>query len=142
MAVDKISSDTERRQAELLGAISQPASLYFASAPTLNKPASDTISKAVTNISTTYGPRSVPELDLPEDADSDLVDRGRRGLKELVEGDEGFIDDLVHALFLITQESSTERLATTRDLLNAERAYSNAIEKERSDEIQKQIALS
>ncbi len=137
--VDKIDLDTERRQAELVSAFSRPAAVYF-STPAVKPAPSDTISKAANTspIST----RSFPELDMPDDADADDVQVGLKGLGALVKPDESQIDDLVHALFLITQDTSTQYLSAKRDFFTAERAYSDSKEKERSDEMQKQIATS
>ncbi len=142
--VDKISLDQERRQAELLGACMSPASSFFAVKPIVYTPTKDTIGKAVTNISVTYGPKfSHPELDDPEDADPEEVNVGVNSLRELVERDTtDLVDDQVHALFLLIQDAFTERLAITRDLLVQERTYSDSIEKKRSDEVEKQLTLT
>jgi len=144
MVVDKISLDEERRQAELLSACMIPAASFFAQKPLVTHvPTKDTIGKAITNISTTFGPKSsYPELDEPEDADYDEVRLGVDSLRELIDREGDLVDDQVHALFLLIQDAFTERLATTRDLLVAERTYSDQIEKKRSDEIEKQLALT
>ncbi len=138
----KIDPDTERRQAELVGAFSKSAAAYFS--PTAPTAISDTMSKATASISSTSGKgRSIPVLDIPNDAGADVVDIGLKGMKNLIAPvDDSAIDDLVHSLFLITQETSTEYLVAKREFFNAERAFSDTKEKERMEEIQKQIVLS
>ena len=144
--VDKIDIDTERRNAELIGAFSKSAAAYFSpTAPIIH---SDTMSKATSSVSSTTGrARSIPVLDMPKDAGPDVVDVGLNGMKGLVipdnfATDDTAIDDLVQALFVVTQETSTAYLAAKREYFNAERAYSDTKEKERTQEMQKQIAMS
>lgn len=139
--VDKIDIDTERRQAELVGAFSKSAAAYFS--PTAPVISSDTMSKATSSVSSTAGKaRSIPVLDVPKDAGPEVVDVGLNGMKGLVLPDESAIDDLLQALFVVTQETSTAYLAAKREFFNAERAFSDTKEKERTQEMQKQIAMS
>lgn len=139
--VDKIDFETERRTAELIGAFSKSAASYFS--PVMPQPSADTLSKAASSISSTTGrQRSIPVLDMPKDAGPDVVDIGLDRMRALVVPEESAIDDLVQALFVVTQETSSAYLAAKREFFNAERSYSDAKEKERTQEMQKQIALS
>lgn len=138
---NKIDLETERRQAELVGAFSKSAASYFS--PTAPVVTYDTMSKSTASISSTAGrTRSIPVLDMPKDAGPEVVDIGLKGMQKMIEADESEIDNLVQALFVITQQTSTEYLAVKREYFTTERLFSDTKEKERTQEIQKQIAIS
>lgn len=122
--VDRID---ERRQQEVAAAFFQPASLYFASKPPY-VPTKDTIS---TTVEAVHTKRSIPVLDMPEDAGIEVVQEGL-----------GELDDLVHGTFLNVQQTTSEYLVAKRSYYTAERSFSEAKDKERTEEFQKQVALS
>ena len=142
--VDSIDKETERRNAEIVGAFSMPAASYFSPTAPIIQGKSDTISKASsTSISTTHGrARSIPVLDMPKDAGSEVVIEGLKGMEQLLPFDHGAIDDSIHELFLSSQETFSKTLVATRDYFKAVRFESEAVDKERIDEMQKQIAMS
>ncbi|MBS0635707.1 MAG: hypothetical protein JSR37_09615 [Verrucomicrobia bacterium] len=119
-----------RRQEKIAAAFSIPAASYFARpAEVSNHSSSDSISKS--SVSEVSAKRSIPVLDAPEDAGSDILKLGIQGL-----------DDLLHALYLASEEVLTDRLAINRTFLESERKISDEIEKERMEAIKKDIADS
>jgi hypothetical protein len=79
---------------------------------------------------------------MPEDAEAIEVQEGLKGLHAHMEVDFGDLDNLLYALFLMTQETSTQYLAAKRSFFDSERTFSDAKEKERANEMQKQLDLS
>src|SRR5262249_33424083 len=137
----------ERRQAELLGAISTPASVYFArQTPVADAMSKDSISAA--DPSTAVSKKvSTPVLDQPDPMDLETFVDGRNEMKDLLrKPNDGIptydLDDMVHELMLAVVQHSSVTLQVKRDFFETERAFSDMMEKERNEEIKKAVATT
>ncbi len=122
---------------QMLPAVVQPASDVVPTAPS-----KDTVSKAISASFSTTG-RSRPELDKPRHIDSEGVKNGMEYLEAFMSDDsDAEIDLLTNAIFLIAQDSSKDALDAQRQLLAAVHTYSEAKNRTRLDEMQKQSDLT
>lgn len=135
--IDKI---TERRQAELLAAIGQPASVYFA--PQVSAPIHDTMSKAGA-VGSVSSRTSRPVLDTPKPLELDTFVKGREGMKSLLRPSEDMpemdVDDMLHEMLLSIIQQSSSYLQVKKNFFDTERSFSDTKEKERTDHIKSQV---
>lgn len=139
-----IDSIEERRQAELLGAISQPASVYFAPqiAP---MPIKDTIGSAnsADSISTRT---SRPVLDPPKPIELDTFVKGRNGMTNLlrqpIDKPQMDVDDMLHEMLLSIIQQSSSYLQVKRNFFDTERTFSDVQEQERTEHMKTQLNTS